>query len=215
MVGGAMNVAAEQVLEYQAFGHLMQRDGNRGPAAAPQNVYRCADVHGDGAPDAWVAIAVETDDQWRALCGALGRTQPSSAWDTAEGRRQEQDEIDRWIGEWCRGRSGDDVVACLWPAGVPVAKVLAPAEVQHLEQLQARHFLETVRHPVAGEQIHYAYPVRFGAGPDRFHRRPAPTLGQHNHEVLIDLLGVAPDEYERLLATDVIGTTLLGEHRTR
>jgi crotonobetainyl-CoA:carnitine CoA-transferase CaiB-like acyl-CoA transferase len=215
MVGGAMNVAAEQVLEYQAFGHLMQRDGNRGPAAAPQNVYRCADVQGDGAPDAWVALAVETDDQWRDLCRALGRTDTPAAWDSAEGRRKDQDDIDRWIGEWCRELTGDEVVARLWPAGVPVAKVLAPAEVQHVEQLKARRFLETVTHPVAGDQIHYGYPVRFGAGPDRFHRRPAPTLGQHNHEVLVDLLGVEPAEYERLLAADVIGTRLLGEHRTR
>jgi crotonobetainyl-CoA:carnitine CoA-transferase CaiB-like acyl-CoA transferase len=93
--------------------------------------------------------------------------------------------------------------------------VLAPAEVQHVEQLKARRFLETVTHPVAGDQIHYSYPVRFGAGPERFHRRPAPTLGQHNHEVLVDLLGLEPAEYERLLAADVIGTRLLGEHRTR
>jgi crotonobetainyl-CoA:carnitine CoA-transferase CaiB-like acyl-CoA transferase len=93
--------------------------------------------------------------------------------------------------------------------------VLAPAEVQHLVQLTSRRFLETVVHPVAGPQIHYGYPVRFGSGPERLHRNPAPTLGQHNHDVLVDLLGVEPDEYERLLSADVIGTRLLGEHRTR
>jgi len=203
------------VLEYQAFGHLMQRDGNRGPAAAPQNVYRCADVVGDGQPDAWVAVAVETQAQWEGLCRALGRTDVPSEWGTIEGRRTAHDDIDRWLADWCRLLGGDEVVARLWPAGVPVAKVLAPAEVQHVPQLEARRFLETVTHPVAGDQIHYGYPVRFGAGPDRFHRRPAPTLGQHNHEVLVELLGVDPGEYERLQSADVIGTRLLGEHRTR
>jgi crotonobetainyl-CoA:carnitine CoA-transferase CaiB-like acyl-CoA transferase len=96
-----------------------------------------------------------------------------------------------------------------------VAKVLAPAEVQHLAQLRARSFLETVVHPVAGAQIHYGYPVRFASGPERLHRSPAPTLGQHNHEVLGALLGVEPEEFRRLEATDVVGTRLLGEHRTR
>jgi crotonobetainyl-CoA:carnitine CoA-transferase CaiB-like acyl-CoA transferase len=215
MVGGAVNVAAEQVLEYQAFGHLMQRDGNRGPTAAPQNVYRCADVHGDGSPDAWVALAVETEKQWRGLCQVLERADMPSAWSTFEGRRMAHDDIDRWIGDWCRDLAGDDVVTRLWSAGVPVAKVLAPAEVQHLVQLQSRRFLETVRHPVAGPQIHYGYPVRFGAGPERLHRSPAPTLGQHNYDVLVDLLGVDPGDYAQLLSTDVIGTRLLGEHRTR
>ena len=215
MVGGAVNVAAEQVLEFQAFGHLMQRDGNRGPGAAPQNVYRCADIVGDGKPDDWVAIAVETDEQWHGLCQALGRVEVPPAWATREGRRAAHDAIDAWVGAWCRDLPGEAVVERLWPAGVPVARVLAPAQVQHVPQLKARRFLETVTHPVAGNQIHYGYPVRFGSGPERFHRRPPPTLGQHNHEVLVDLLGVGPDEYERLLAADVIGDRLLGEHRTR
>ncbi len=215
MVGGAVNVAAEQVLEFQAFGHLMQRDGNRGPGAAPQNVYRCADIVGDGKPDDWVAIAVETDEQWHGLCQALGRVEVPPAWATREGRRAAHDAIDAWVGAWCRDLPGEAVVERLWPAGVPVARVLAPAQVQHVPQLKARRFLETVTHPVAGHQIHYGYPVRFGSGPERFHRRPPPTLGQHNHEVLVDLLGVGPDEYERLLAADVIGDRLLGEHRTR
>ena len=40
MVDAALNVAAEQVIEYSAYGNLLQRDGNRGPTAAPQNLYR-------------------------------------------------------------------------------------------------------------------------------------------------------------------------------
>jgi crotonobetainyl-CoA:carnitine CoA-transferase CaiB-like acyl-CoA transferase len=215
MVGGAVNVAAEQVLEYQAFGHLMERNGNRGPTGAPQNVYRCADVEGDGQPDAWVAISVETDTQWAALRRAVATGQPSDGWSTSDARRAAHDDIDAWLGDWCRSRPGDEVVSRLWTAGVPVAKVLAPAEVQHLGQLEARRFLERVRHPVAGEQIHYGYPVRFGAGPDRVHRQPAPTLGQHNVAILADLVGLGSDELARLEAADVIGTRLLGQHRTR
>ncbi|HUM00577.1 MAG TPA: CoA transferase, partial [Mycobacterium sp.] len=39
MVDAAINIAAEQVIEYTAYGALLQRAGNRGPAAAPQNLY--------------------------------------------------------------------------------------------------------------------------------------------------------------------------------
>ncbi len=215
MVGGALNVTAEQVLEYQAFGHLMVRDGNRGPTAAPQNLYRCADVTGDGPSEDWVAVAVEDDEQWAALCKVVGEPPEPDRWRAAAGRRADHDEIDRWLGAWCRVRPAAEVVGALWPAGVPVAPVLAPAQVQHLEQLHARGFLETVTHPVAGDQLHYGYPVRFGAGPGRLHRSPAPTLGQHNHEILVDLLGVSEEEYRRLEEAEVIGTRLLGEHRTR
>ena len=58
MVEVALNLTAEQVIEHQVDDVLLQRDGNRG-VGAPQNVYRCA---GD---DSWIALAVETDAQWR------------------------------------------------------------------------------------------------------------------------------------------------------
>ena len=37
-------------------------------------------------------------------------------------------------------------------------------------------------------------------------RGPAPTLGQHNHELLCDLIGVSEAEYQRLEADGIIGT---------
>ena len=58
MVEAALNMAAEQVVEYGASGTVLARHGNRGPAAAPQNVYACA---GD---EEWIALAVATDEQW-------------------------------------------------------------------------------------------------------------------------------------------------------
>ncbi len=50
MVDAALNVAAEQVIEYSAYGSLLQRDGNRGPAAAPQNLYRTMRSTSSAAP---------------------------------------------------------------------------------------------------------------------------------------------------------------------
>ena len=58
MIESALNMAAEQVVEFAASGQLLERDGNRGPVAAPQGVYACA---GD---EEWLALAIATDDQW-------------------------------------------------------------------------------------------------------------------------------------------------------
>ena len=51
MVDAALNVAAEQVIEYSAYGVLLQRDGNRGPTAAPQNLYRTSETRRVRQPD--------------------------------------------------------------------------------------------------------------------------------------------------------------------
>src|SRR4029079_13744629 len=75
MVDAALSIAAEQIIEYATNGVLLERDGNRGPTAAPQNLYAAT---GD---DAWVAIAVATDEQWVGLRDAIGR--PAWAMDAA------------------------------------------------------------------------------------------------------------------------------------
>ena len=64
-----------------------------------------------------------------------------------------------------------------------------------------------VDNPLVGEQYYPTWPVRLSAGPARVWTAPAPTLGQHNVEVLRDELGIDDDELARLEAEHVIGTT--------
>ncbi len=213
MVDAAINVAAEQVIEYSAYGARLERDGNRGPTAAPQNLYRTADPAdpgGDGTRDSWVAISVTTDEEWQALRTALG--QPEWAMEptllTVPGRREQHDLIDAHLSAWCDGRRGDEIVECLWDAGVPVAHVLQPHQQGELLPLRFRGFFESVDHPVAGTARHATLPIRFSRGPERFHVRHAPRFGEHTHATLA-AIGFTDDEVAALEADHVIGTAPL------
>jgi len=208
MVDAALSISAEQVIEYSAYGALLERAGNRGPTAAPQNLYRAADIDEFGRLDCWVAIAVVTDEQWVRLRGALGS--PSWATDpalsAASGRCARHDLIDERLAAWCEPRSADDIVATLWDAGVPVAKVMQPHRQTELDQLAFRGFFEEVEHPVNGRARLSTVPMRFSGWSGPFHTDPAPTLGQHNHELLAEL-GLTPSEVADLEASGVIGRT--------
>ncbi|KMO80648.1 CoA transferase [Mycolicibacterium chubuense] len=209
MVDAALAVAAEQVIEYSAYGALLQRAGNRGPCAAPQNLYRTNETDEFGRADTWVALAVETDAQWEGLREALGS--PSWAMSdelrTAPGRRAQHDLLDRHLARWCGDRAGDDIVTTLWDHGVPVAKVMQPHRQTELPQLSARGFFETVPHPVNPPAPHGTLPFRLSRGPERVHTTPAPLLGEHNADVLREL-GLDDDEIGRLEADGIIGTTI-------
>ncbi|OBK18785.1 CaiB/BaiF CoA transferase family protein [Mycobacterium asiaticum] len=206
MVDAALNIAAEQVIEYSAYGALLQRAGNRGPTATPQNLYRTNEIDEFGRLDSWVAIAVATDQQWGQLRDALGS--PPWAVDptltTAAGRRAHQDSIDEHLAAWCADRTAEQIVTVLWDAGVPVAKVLQPHRQTEIAQLFSRGFFETVDHPVCGTARLSTVPMRMSGGPCRFHTQPAPLLGQHNHELLAEL-GVTDAEIAELEADGVIG----------
>ena len=97
MIDLAVNVSVEQILEFEAYGELMTRSGNRCRQAAPQGVYACA---GD---DEWLALSVGTEEQWKALCEAIGMQpwvdDPNLA--SLEQRRRAHDRVDVELTAWC------------------------------------------------------------------------------------------------------------------
>ncbi|GAA3719275.1 CaiB/BaiF CoA transferase family protein [Gordonia hankookensis] len=209
MIDAALNVTAEQVVEHSAYGNLLTRDGNRGPTAAPQNLYQAAGVDEFGRDDRWVAIAVETDEQWLSLRSALGS--PDWAMDpallTAQGRRQQHDLIDEHVALWCRELDDDDIVERLWSVDVPVGKVMQPHRQAELPQLQSRGFFAQVEHSVNGTASHSTLPLTFSAGRGEFTVRAAPLLGEHNAEILSGL-GLSDRDIARLEHDKIIGQTL-------
>lgn len=66
MVEVALKAAAEQIVEWSAYGRQMQREGNRSPYAAPQGLYRCRD------DEQWLALSCEHDMQWHGLRRVMG-----------------------------------------------------------------------------------------------------------------------------------------------
>lgn len=203
MVAAALNAAAEQLVEYSAFGRQLPRDGNRGPRAAPQGVYPAA------GHERWVAVAVADDRQWEALCGLVGRPDWGD-YDTADKRQAAADAIDAELAAWIAPQTDTDAVAALVTAGVPASVVVLPPEVGDHPQLLARSFIEPIDHPVCGEVPAASLPFRFESAPNGWTHSPAPTLGQHNHEVLGGELGLTDDELADLEQKGVIGTRPVG-----
>jgi crotonobetainyl-CoA:carnitine CoA-transferase CaiB-like acyl-CoA transferase len=215
MIDAAINVSAEQVIEYSAYGSLLERDGNRGPGAAPQNLFRTADTDERGGRDCWVAIAVATDEQWQAVAHAVGRPDWATGPSLANGRQraEHQDMIDDHLSDWCARLPADEIIELLWSAGVPVAKVMQPHRQGDVAQLDARRFFEVVEHPVFGAARHSTLPMRFSRGPERLHLRHAPLLGEHNAELLGEL-GVTGAELNSLEVDGVIGRAPVGTRAT-
>ncbi|HEX2381056.1 MAG TPA: CoA transferase [Acidimicrobiales bacterium] len=199
MVEAALNASAEQVLEYSATGTILTRDGNRSRHAAPQGVYPCA------GEDTWVAIAVETDAQWHSVTKVLAAPPwtRDETLHTHEGRTAAHDLIDEHLREWTSGHSATEVADVLCAAGVPAAEVIASRDVVHNAQLRHRGLFELQPHRVTGEHELPAMPFRFSRV-DHWLQGPAPTIGQHNDEVLTEL-GLSPAEIAALREAGVVG----------
>ena len=197
----ALNIAAEPVLEFTAYGEKLQRSENRGPVSAPQGVYGCR------GEDAYVAIAVSNDEQWAGLRRLLGEpgwaTKPEL--DTAAGRRARHDEIDAELSAWLADQAAADAVESLLSAGVPAAEVINAHDIMPNAQLEARNFYQVMDHPVTGPTRYPGFPMNFSVLGSQLHRSPPPLLGQDNETVLRDRLGLGDEEIAGLRERKVIG----------
>ena len=212
MIGASLNLAAEQVVEYSAHGHLLERRGNRSATCVPQGVYRTADTDAAGRCDRWVAISVADNEQWRSLCRVVDV--PAWADDPAladvDGRRRVEDRIDDHLAAWCATRSTHAIVQALSNASVPTEPVIPAHEHHRLEQVVWRKLFEPVEHPVTGTIDFIGAPFRHTNGPHVHNRTPAPLLGQHNREILVRILGLTDAEVDALEADGVIGDVVVG-----
>jgi crotonobetainyl-CoA:carnitine CoA-transferase CaiB-like acyl-CoA transferase len=194
----AMNVAAEPIVTWSAYGTLLERDGNRGAPGAPQGVYACA---GD---EQWVALSITDDDEWRALVKVLGNPEWAldPAFKTGAGRRARHDHLDAALSAWFAERDRNDSVARLLAAGVLAAPVWDQMIQDELPQLAGRGFTQWLEHPVAGRVGYPGTGVRADTF-DNSYRAPAPTVGQHTTDVLQEL-GLTDTEIDALHDSGVI-----------
>lgn len=222
LVEPALNLAAEQVIEWSAYGKLLERRGNRGPAAAPQGCYRC---RGDAATDRlhspnepWLALSVESDAQWQGLCRALSHPAWSAAaqFENARGRHAAHDVLDMHLARWAATRTAEDAAALLRAEGVPAEALVNAHFLVPNPQLEHRAFFRTLEHPVSGPTRYpAAFPARMSqaaaahtaqAAAPRGADRAAPTLGRHTEQVLAEELGLGREELAALAEAGVIGT---------
>lgn len=170
--------------------------GNRldQPKAAPHGVYP---TRGD---DRWVAIAVFGDEEWRALVEVMGA--PAWAADprfaSSAGRWGAQDDLDRLVADWTRSEDRYDLMQSLQARGIAAAAVQDARDVNETDpQMAWRNVFVELDHPVIGVARFEASPFEStGFAPDIW--RSAPLLGEDNHFVLREILGIDDEEISEL-----------------
>jgi crotonobetainyl-CoA:carnitine CoA-transferase CaiB-like acyl-CoA transferase len=144
--------------------------------------------------------------QWGALCRAIG--QPELADDPRYNdnakRVARASEVIALLQAWCDGQPDDaSVLAALQAERVPCAPVLRIGQVVNHPHMRERGTVRPVQDPKLGEVLMPGMPLRFSGFE---HNQPleAASLGEHNDEVLRDVLGYEPARIETLRAAGVL-----------
>jgi len=97
------------LLDYAVNGRIAARMGNRDPYMAPHSAFPCQ------GHDRWVAIAIATDEEWRALCRRMGDPEwaREQRFATFLGRKGNEDELEHLVAEWTKDYSPEEVMVML------------------------------------------------------------------------------------------------------
>jgi crotonobetainyl-CoA:carnitine CoA-transferase CaiB-like acyl-CoA transferase len=195
---------SDALMDYVMNGRVWGRTGNRHPSMAPHGCYRCQ------GNDNWVVVSVGSDEEWERLGKALGNPpwMKDERFANPLGRLENQDELNRLIGEWTIERDHYQVMHTLQEVGVAAGAVLNGKELLFDPHLKERGLFQIVDHPVVGKRPYpRVIPARFSEWPAAGKaRKPAPTLGEDNERILVELLGMSKEDLARLEREQVIGT---------
>lgn len=199
----ATAVLGEAIMDYSMNKRVAKPMGNRHPYYSPHGCYRCR------GNDAWVTIAVTSDEEWQNLCQVLGHPDwlDNPKFSDTMTRWQHQDELDKLIEEWTIQHDHYAIQQILQKAGVPSGAVVTVEEqittdpqIKDRDMYHWLPFSDGVSDPI------FRCPWLLPKTPPKLYRG-APFTGQHNEYILHDILGMSKVEIDKLTEDGVIATS--------
>lgn len=182
---------------YLNTGRIPTRIGNRYEAIYPYDSFQ--------ARDGYVIIACGNDK----LYGLLKNVLQISALEDEKfksnlDRVAHHAKLKEIIECWTRDLDIDTIVSMLLDAGIPSAPINTIDRVTQDPHIAgAREMFVDIEHPVAGKITMTGNQVKFTHNKATI-RMPAPTLGQHNYEVLKERLNYSDEKIEKLIRSGIL-----------
>lgn len=165
------------------------RQGNRSLAMSPHGLFPAA------GEDQWIAIAIRDDAEWRLFCMAMGDLALADRFPTLADRKAHEAEIEALVSAWTAPQDKHALAEQLVNQGIPAGALQNGRDVFNDAELAGRHFIPQT-HAVLGDCVMPGPPMVFSDLEIRVD--PSPLLGEHNHELFVDTLGMTEQEVARL-----------------
>ena len=183
---------------YLVEGRVPQRIGNRYESTYPYDSFR--------ASDGSLVIGAGNDKLWQNFCAAMGKPELAETPEylKVQDRIERHEELKAIIEEWTMKRTVEEVLDLVNKAGVPCAPIMTIDKIVKDPHIaEAREMFVNTHHPVAGDLTVTGSHIKLSDTPASV-RTPAPLLGQHNIEILGELLGLDVEKVKELEGEGVL-----------
>lgn len=180
LLDSAISLMIDAIPEDILLGKRRNRIGNLDKCTAPVGCFK--DKNGE-----YVYIIAAPQNHWELLANIIGHPEliDEPKFKTVPIRHEHAKEVNKYVQEWTEKHTYEEIIDILNKAGIPVTKVLSVHEFLQLEQVKFNNQIIDVPYgemkiPMQG------HPIKMTGTPLEIYRG-APTLGEHNQEVLEEL----------------------------
>ena len=201
-------LAAGPLTEYSqhgegiAFGDTTPRAGNDSGGGQPGRILKCKGWEQD--PNAYTYFITQAA-AWPKICDAIGKPEwkedPNYA--TPNARLTRLNEVFGAIEDWTMTKTKYEVMEICNPLDIPVGPILSMKEIAAEQSLRETGTIVEVDHPERGAYLTVGCPVKLSASPADVQR--SPLLGEHNDEILRDVLGYEGEALEAVWSSGAVG----------
>ena len=186
----AIHLLAPALHDYGLNGRIWTRDGNKDANMCPHGIYRTA------GEDEWIAIVCQDEVAWDALKRMLDLPELPAFAD----RKDREDELNNLIEAWTATQDGPALQSKLIDAGIAAHVVQDSRMCWSDPQYKHRGHFVTVPQAVAGGMVVEASRFQLQSTPSVIQRGP-PATGEHNIDVLTEILGYDEDRLADVLSS--------------
>ena len=173
-----ISILGPAAAEYQHYGVVQQRRGNRAPTNAPRNAYQCADGK-------WLALSAATQAMAEKTLRAIGRADliDDPRFRSNADRVKNVEILDEAMQTAISARTLEENLRNFHEQGVTAAPVYDITQLLDDEHVKTREVIVEASDPDHGSvKMHNVIP-RLSKTPGRI-RATGPKLGEHGEEVL-------------------------------
>ncbi len=198
MLDCQLSILENALARYQVEGKSPEPLGNRHPTITPFQAFKAKDGH--------FVVAVGNDNLWRSFCNAIHRTDLiNDPRFLTNGMRTDNIEALATILEPIfKQKTMNEWLEIIEKANVPCAPINTIDKLFDDEQLKARNMIIDLHDKDAGNIKIAGNPIKMTTVPEVSRRNPAPGVGEHNEEILGELLGLDPQSINTLRKDGVI-----------
>ena len=179
---------------YDLLGIVRERVGNDFPDAAPRSLYRTGD-------DRWLGLSATSQNTWESLARAMGLSEllDDPRFLNNAARLENKDALNDILQEWLGNRPLSGIMDELVPSGGVVGPVYNSAEIVEDPDFLERDDILEIDDSELGHTRMLGVVPKFSETPGSV-EHAGPSLGEHNHQIFGDWLGLdvtAIDELSR------------------